>query len=194
MGRDYYYKPGSFYRICDRTGFRYRAERTRKEWDQLIVRDQSWEIRQPQDFVKGVRDDQTVPEARPRPTFEFTGPGQSTLAAAAAIDAVYVSVNAPFAFQLGDKLAITLDPDLGTVFYCTVGYSRDFNSDFGPDFGPPQPPLGFNGGFSSGFAVYSVTNLWVTPPLPGPAQAGNWIANLSAAEVTANSYGASNGG
>jgi len=63
---DKHYVPGSFYRIDDRTGFKRRAYRTRKEWTGLIVDRQVWEARQPQDFVKGVFDDQTVPQPRPR--------------------------------------------------------------------------------------------------------------------------------
>lgn len=66
MGREFFYKPGSWYRVCDRTGFAYRAERTQSEWQGLIVSRRVWEQRQPQDFVRGVNDDQTVPYARPR--------------------------------------------------------------------------------------------------------------------------------
>lgn len=66
MGTERFYKPGSFYRICDRTGFATRAERTSTEWNNLIVRDDVYERRHPQDFVKGVQDNQTVPYARPR--------------------------------------------------------------------------------------------------------------------------------
>ena len=66
MGTEKHYKPGSFYRICDRTGMAVRAERTRREWQGLIVRKEVWEIRQPQDFVRGVNDIQTVPFSRPR--------------------------------------------------------------------------------------------------------------------------------
>ena len=66
MADDKHYEPGSFYRICDRTGFKVRAGRTRKEWTGRIVRDQSFEMRQPQDFVKGVVDYQAVPDPRPR--------------------------------------------------------------------------------------------------------------------------------
>lgn len=71
MGRTLHYVPGSYYRQCDRTGFPERSYHTKKEWQGLIVRERSWEARQPQDFVRGVRDDQTVWEARPlpRPTF-----------------------------------------------------------------------------------------------------------------------------
>lgn len=66
-----YYKPGDFYRICDRSGFKRRASKTRKEWDGYMVRNESWEVRHPQDLVRGVSDDQSVPEARPRPATVF---------------------------------------------------------------------------------------------------------------------------
>lgn len=66
MGTKRHYKPGSFYRICDRTGFATRAEDTQMEWNGLIVDRRVWEARQPQDFVTGVPDNQTVPYARPR--------------------------------------------------------------------------------------------------------------------------------
>jgi hypothetical protein len=65
MADDKHYVPGDFYRICDRTGFKVRASKTRKQWDNLIVRLESFEPRQPQDFVRGVPDNQTVPEPRP---------------------------------------------------------------------------------------------------------------------------------
>ena len=71
MGTERHYKPGSFYRICDRTGFAIRAERTQREWQGLIVRKEVFEARQPQDFVRGVNDIQTVPFPRPRQTNTF---------------------------------------------------------------------------------------------------------------------------
>lgn len=66
MGTERFYKAGSFYRICDRTGFAIREERTQMEWQNLIVDRRVYERRQPQDFVKGVADNQTVPYPRPR--------------------------------------------------------------------------------------------------------------------------------
>jgi hypothetical protein len=71
MADDKHYVPGSFYRICDITGFKVRAERTRKMWSGTIRRIASWEARQPQDFVKGVKDDQAVPDPRPRQVDRF---------------------------------------------------------------------------------------------------------------------------
>ncbi len=57
--------PGDWYVSCDKTGFKVPASETRKEWNGLIVWEQVYEARHPQDFVRGVRDDQTVPFARP---------------------------------------------------------------------------------------------------------------------------------
>lgn len=61
------YRRGDFNRICDRSGFKVKASRTQKEWNGLIVRDEDWEPRQPQDFVRGVTDQRAVPDARPWP-------------------------------------------------------------------------------------------------------------------------------
>jgi hypothetical protein len=71
MSDDLDYRPGDWYRICDRTGFKIRARRTRKQWNGYWVRDQSWEPRNAQDLVKGIADYQSVPEPRPRPPVRF---------------------------------------------------------------------------------------------------------------------------
>lgn len=78
MGTKKHFRMGSFYRICDRTGFATRAEDTQMEWNNLIVDRRVFESRQPQDFVRGVSDNQTVPYARPRSPNVFVG--SSTLA------------------------------------------------------------------------------------------------------------------
>lgn len=70
MAREYY-KPGSFWRVDDRSGFKRRAENTRQEWTGLIVDDNLWEPRQPQDLVRGVKDIQSVALARPRQEDQF---------------------------------------------------------------------------------------------------------------------------
>ncbi len=59
------YVPGDHYLICDECGFKVRASETRKRWDGLRVCTKDWEPRHPQDFVKGRKDRQTVPNARP---------------------------------------------------------------------------------------------------------------------------------
>lgn len=62
------YKAGTWYQICDQSGFKVRATKTKKQWNGYVVRKQSWEARHPQDLVRGVADYQAVPEARPRPS------------------------------------------------------------------------------------------------------------------------------
>lgn len=59
------YRPGDYYLICDECGFKVRASETRKRWDGLRVCAKDWEPRHPQDFVRGRRDRQRVPEPRP---------------------------------------------------------------------------------------------------------------------------------
>jgi hypothetical protein len=66
---------GDYYVVCDRTGFRVPASKTRMTWDGLRVWDEVWEPRHPQDFVRGVPDRQTVPNPRPKeaePAFRTT--------------------------------------------------------------------------------------------------------------------------
>lgn len=66
------YRPGDFWRICDRCGFKKRASETKKEWTGLIVcSDECWEPRHPQDFVRGRRDRQTVTNPRPEAADNF---------------------------------------------------------------------------------------------------------------------------
>lgn len=109
MADDKHYVPGDFYRICDRTGFKVRAKRTRKEWNNLIVREQSWEPRHPQDFVTGVRDDQTVPMPRPRSVNSFQGPLTSTISVPAATGATEITIASTGQMYAGDSIGIILD-------------------------------------------------------------------------------------
>jgi hypothetical protein len=59
--------------ICDRCGFQYDLTQLRKEWTGLMVchgagTNNCWEHRHPQEFVRGVRDDQVIrPNMRPEP-------------------------------------------------------------------------------------------------------------------------------
>jgi hypothetical protein len=65
------YKKGDYKAFRDRTGFRVYGSDCRMQWNGLFVRKESWEPRQPQDFVKSKKDDQTVPIARPGTDPEF---------------------------------------------------------------------------------------------------------------------------
>ncbi len=103
------YRPGSFYRADDRSGFTRRADDTKKEWTELIVGKDLWEIRQPQDFVRGVPDDQTVPDPRLDPPPVFTGPIYGQTSAAVAIGATVIPLEATNGFTAGYKIGVMLD-------------------------------------------------------------------------------------
>lgn len=72
------YVDGDVWVLCDRTGMKVRMSQTRKEWNGLRVRKESWEPRHPQDFVRGVPDDQRVADARPESADTFLTTNQVT--------------------------------------------------------------------------------------------------------------------
>jgi hypothetical protein len=45
------------YNICQRTGFRVKPYQLRKEWNGSLVRDESWEQRHPQEFIRPLAED-----------------------------------------------------------------------------------------------------------------------------------------
>jgi hypothetical protein len=145
MGRKLHYKPGSWYRTDDRTGFPQRAERTRMEWNGLIVDEKVWEPRQPQDLVKGVPDIQSVPDARPLASHVFVGPISVQTTAGAVIGQSSIPVQTIFGFYQGAKVGCMLDTDGGQVFFTTIA----------------SPPSG--------------SNLDLASPLPGFMSSGNLI-------------------
>jgi hypothetical protein len=120
MGRKLHYRPGSFYRTDDRTGFVQRAERTRKEWNGLIVDEARWEPRQPQDLVKGVPDVQSVPDARPLGQNVYVGPISVAITEAAVIGQTVIPVQTTFGFYQGAKVGCMTDLDGGSVFFTEI--------------------------------------------------------------------------
>lgn len=68
------YIPGDFWRVCDRCGFYYRSSQTSRTWDGLYVCHADFETRHPQDFVRGRKDNQNVPNSRPESSPVFIGP------------------------------------------------------------------------------------------------------------------------
>ncbi len=103
------YEPGSFYRTDDRSGFTRRAQDTRQEWTGLIVAEDLWEPRQPQDLVKGVPDDQTVPQPRPVPPAIWDGPLYFQLTQAAAIGDTFLYLQYIAGISNGDAIGVMMD-------------------------------------------------------------------------------------
>jgi hypothetical protein len=163
VGTKLRYKPGSWYRICDRSGFAVRAEYTEKQWNNIIVRDQSFEERQPQDFVRGRRDDQTVPQPRPRQTNIFLGV-QTTLSQTVPGSGGFSPGFSP-GFQIfGNENTFAVQSALGF----NVGDSISIQLDNGSTF------------FTTAQAINFSTNV-ITPaqPLPYPASSGNIVTDMT---------------
>lgn len=74
-----YLKHGSHNVICDRSGFKIKAEDSRKEWTGLRVDKKFWEPRHPQDKLRLYEDNQRVPDPRPEGVDVFKGVGEVTL-------------------------------------------------------------------------------------------------------------------
>jgi hypothetical protein len=65
------YDNGDWIADCDVCGRKYKASALSQRWDGLMCCDDDWEIRQPQDFVRGVPDTQIAPWLRPEPPDSF---------------------------------------------------------------------------------------------------------------------------
>ena len=76
MGKSDFLRVGSWNRVCDRTGFKIKAEGTRKEWTNSIVRKESWEPRQPQDLLRSRPDHQQIPDPRSEQDDRFLDPNE----------------------------------------------------------------------------------------------------------------------
>lgn len=116
-GRNYQ-GAGGFYRQDDRSGFTVRAYKTQEEWTGVIVDEKIWEARQPQDLVRGVRDDQTVSDARSLPAPVYGGPKYTALNANVAIGATFIPLGSTTGLTAGDRVGIMTN--LGTWFNTTV--------------------------------------------------------------------------
>lgn len=112
------YRDGSFYRVDDRTGFTRRAEDTKEEWDGLIVAKDVWEPRQPQDLVKGIIDDQTVPNPRSVAPSQFVGPLYIEITANLAVGTTAIPLQSLKGLNVGGKVGIMLDS--GTLYNTSV--------------------------------------------------------------------------
>lgn len=75
----YAFRPGDPKAICDICGFEFNLSALRKQWDGLMVCRDDWSPRHPQEYVRGVPDDQGVRTGmRPEPADVFIGPGDVT--------------------------------------------------------------------------------------------------------------------
>ena len=61
-----YFAKGSWNFTCDLCGRKEKSSKAQKTWDGFYVCSMHKEIRNPQDFVKGVADNQSLPWSRPK--------------------------------------------------------------------------------------------------------------------------------
>lgn len=71
MSREWYWKSGEWYIICDVCGHKIRANESRERWDGFRVCKDDWETRHPMDFLKSRTDKITPAFIRPQPTDTF---------------------------------------------------------------------------------------------------------------------------
>jgi hypothetical protein len=71
MGEFDFYAEGDWNFFCDLCGKKSKAKRAAKTWDNFYVCEHHKEVRNPQDFVRGIKDNQRVPFVRSdtAPTF-----------------------------------------------------------------------------------------------------------------------------
>lgn len=116
-----HYVGGDNYILDDLSGFKIRASKARiipgGITGNVAVAPERWEPQQPQDFVTGVRDDQTVQLARPRQQNRFTVVG-SNIAAPSDRGANTITVASTIGFTVGNRLQIMLDS--GDNFFATA--------------------------------------------------------------------------
>ncbi len=104
------YRKGQHLIICDRTGFQAHSGDARKEWNHSVVRREDYEARHPQDFVRGVKDDQSVSDPRPGAT-DIPTHSETTLDAAELAGQTILSVTSTSNMTVGDSILIALDND-----------------------------------------------------------------------------------
>src|SRR5690348_14759316 len=109
MGHADYWSSGNPNAICDRCGFKFKLSGLKKEWDGLMVCDVCWEPRQPQDFVRGVKDQRPIPDARPETPDVFVS-GFATIPNGSTVITVGAS---PFTFANPTTLPLSVEVNDG---------------------------------------------------------------------------------
>lgn len=65
MGQADFLRVGDYNAICDVCGRKFKFSRLRQKWDNTWACEQDWEPRQPQDYLRGIPDNMSVPLSRP---------------------------------------------------------------------------------------------------------------------------------
>jgi hypothetical protein len=105
------YDKGNWIAMCDVCGRKYKASALTQRWDGLMCCQDDWEIRQPQDFVRGIADTQIAPWLRSEPSDSFIAVTLSFLSqlfstSTATILTVFTA--APYNFYITSPVTATL--------------------------------------------------------------------------------------
>ena len=71
MSKEWTYKPGDWYILCDDCHKKIHGSTAKQRWDGFYVCKDCWNPRHPQDFIKGRKETITPPFTRPRPSDVF---------------------------------------------------------------------------------------------------------------------------
>lgn len=125
-----FYADGEWNFFCDLCGRKEKSSKGVKTWDNHYVCRHHKEARNPQDFVRGVKDIQTVPWSRTEPTDQYvltcTQEGSSSIPELAMPGCMIPSrirynIGQPFSFCTVES--VRARADLGTADCATVGNS-----------------------------------------------------------------------
>jgi hypothetical protein len=146
MANDRHYRPGDNYLLDDISGFKIRASRAQiipgGITGGLAVSPLRWEQQQPQDFVKGVDDDQSVDLARSRQTDQFVVIG-SVVTTYSPVGSTTIDLASTAQMQALDVLQIMLDQGenflakIASIAGRTVTLDRPLTGSVGGRLGSP---------------------------------------------------------
>lgn len=77
MGRADFYSDGTNNTICDTCGRKFKAYSLKKQWDGIWACKRCFDYRHPQEFLRGVPDNQAPELSRPEATDTFTEGAQN---------------------------------------------------------------------------------------------------------------------
>lgn len=118
VGRIQRAKPGDYLVQCDKTGFTRWASECQKEWNGNLVWERVFEPRQPQDYLRGIPDDPSVPDPRPEGVTTFIGPLVTQINASHSAGDVSLTVVSSVRMAVSDRLNIVLDS--GDTYFTTI--------------------------------------------------------------------------
>lgn len=75
-----WWTPGDWNALCDQCGRKFKSSMLRKRWDGMMVCEQDWETRHPQEFVRSVRDNHPLPWTRTNIDVDALGNPRVTVA------------------------------------------------------------------------------------------------------------------